>query len=134
MSRRIREAAASYDTTFRARRKINPANPEPNSSAAPGNGTAASCAVPFKVNCKENRFHPVGRPAIPLKLRVQLKLVNASVVSLKVPVALPPTLSDRPTPGPVNWAPNAVRSAVMVEPLVLPVGTGLGPLVKREKV
>lgn len=122
---------------FLSRDAKSPANPEPNNSAAAGRGTAASWAVPFNVNWSESRFHPVGRPASPLKLRVQLRPVNASVVSLKVPVALPPTLSDTPaegSSGPVSLAPSAVKSAVMVEPLVLLVGTGFGPPVNKEKV
>ena len=122
---------------FLRRDANSPASPEPNNSAAAGNGTAASWAVPFNVNWSENRFHPVGRPASPLKLRVQLKPVKVSVVSLKAPVALPPMLSATPVDGksgPVNLAPNAVRSAVMVDPLVLLVGTGFGPPVNREKV
>lgn len=90
--------------------------------------------MPFNVNWSEKRFHPVGKPASPLKLRVQLKPVKALVVSLKVPVALPPTVSDRFVPSPVNWPPSDVRSAVMVDPLVLLAGTGFGPPVKRAKV
>ncbi|NJN71020.1 MAG: hypothetical protein HC801_12605 [Nitrospira sp.] len=75
-----------------ARAAKSPANADPNNSVAAGSGTAASWAVPFNVNCNDNRFHSVGNLAMPLKLRVQLNPVNASVVSLKVPVALPPML------------------------------------------
>jgi len=49
------------------------------------------------------------RTASPLKLRVQLNRVNASVVSLKALVVLPPMLSATPVDGesgPVNRAPS----------------------------
>ena len=128
-------SSLAHAARFLRRDVNNPANPDPNSSAAAGRGTAASWAVPFSVNWSEKRFHPVGKPATPLKLLVQLKPVNASVVSLKVPMALPPIFSDRLRPrGPVNRAPSDVKSAVMVALLVLLVGTGLGPPVKSEKV
>lgn len=124
----------------RLRASARPDNPLRNRSAAPGNGTAASCAAPFRVNRRARLLglpQLLGNPVIPVNACVHVNPLNAWLVSLKAPVALPPMFIVRPDGernGPVSLADSAFRSAVMVGPLVLPVGTGFGPLVKREKV
>lgn len=106
----------------------SPVRKRPN---AAGNGTTATCAVPFSVNTRDVQPFPgIGFESI------QLRFVNAFVEGLNTPVASPPILTDTPdpSPGPAKPADSEVRSDVIVEPFVLPVGTGLGPLVNNWNV
>lgn len=122
-------ATPNNQASRRARAAMTPESPVRKQRAAPGSGTAANCAVPFKLNCSEVQGNPD-----PDNAWVQLRLVKAFVEGLNVPVALPPMFNDIPLggrSGPVNPAERAVRSAVMTLPLVLLLGTGFGPLVNN---
>lgn len=112
----------------------SPANPDPNNSAAPGNGAAVNWAVPFKVNWT---LRLLGSPGSPVRPCDQVKPVKAFVRLLNEPVAFPPMFVFKPPTGirpPVSLADSDVRSAVIVEPLVLLLGKGFGPPVNKEKV
>lgn len=126
---------ASYATSFRARRKSNPAKPEPNRRAAPGKGTDASCTVPLSVNSNDFPLRKFGSPAMLFSVRLHLSPVKALVKLLKEPIAFPPMFTAKPgesgREGPVSPAESAVRSAVILDPLVFPLGVGFGPLVNR---
>lgn len=105
-----------------------PASPEPKSRKAPGSGTSA--AVPFKLNWIEVQ----GNPDPEVRICSQVKFEKTLVALLKEPVAKPPMFVERPPDGnngPVKPADSDVRSAVMVDPLVLLLGKGFGPLVNN---
>lgn len=83
--------------------------------------------MPFRVNWT---LRLPSSPGTPPRLWDQVNPVKAFVRLLNEPVAVPPMFAFKPPTGirpPVSLANSEVRSAVIVEPLVLLLGKGFGP-------